>query len=273
MPTGAEDAGIFLHLVHVLVEGTHRLVGRNALFSTQNQRQLAVYRCDVLTVADQFDQGAAGALYGLGNVGVGSLTVTADKGGVLHILFGQVAVRITGDRQWQVRTHDLPDGGHQMVLAGTDLFHIAGTVQVQVDTVQIPQVVAHGIQDGLFNIIKAGLFHHAAAGSVCTDHGHQFNVWVIEYVAHLHMAQGVTSVGKGHVGQVALHVYMLIGFQLKFCNKDLHKAVLLFYQMSSTGNMGRMMRLKGRRRVSCKVAPSVRDITHSAPCWVGSGKA
>ena len=84
-------------------------------------------------------------------------------------------MRITGDRQWQVRTHDLPDGGHQMVLAGTDLFHIAGTVQVQVDTVQIPQVVAHGIQDGLFNIIKAGLFHHAAAGSVCTDYGHQFN--------------------------------------------------------------------------------------------------
>ena len=37
------------------------------------------------------------------------VTVTADKGGVLHILFGQVAVRITGDRQWQVRTHDLPD--------------------------------------------------------------------------------------------------------------------------------------------------------------------
>ena len=34
--------------------------------------------------------------------------------------------------------------------------------------------------------------------------------------------------------------------------------------MLSMGNMGRMMRLKGIRRVSCGVAPSVRDITHRA---------
>ena len=129
---------------------------------------------------------------------------------------------VAGDSQRHVGADDLPDGGYQMVLAGADLFHIAGTVQMQIDAVQILQVVAHSVQDGLLDVVKAGLFHHTAAGGVCTDHGHQFNVRVVEHVSQLHVAQCIPAIGDSHVGQVALHIHVFVGFQLKFCNKDLH---------------------------------------------------
>ena len=128
MPTGAEDAGIFFQLIHVPVDGAHGLIGGNALFTAQDQRKLTVHRGDILPVADQPDQRAAGALYGLGDVGVRRFAVAAQEGGVLHVFSGQIAVGVAGNSQRQIRPGDLPDGSYQMVLARADLFHITGTV-------------------------------------------------------------------------------------------------------------------------------------------------
>ena len=65
MPAGTEDAGVFFHLIHVLVDGAHRFISRNTLLAAQDQRQFAVNRSDAAAVLQQFQQVGADKVNGL----------------------------------------------------------------------------------------------------------------------------------------------------------------------------------------------------------------
>ena len=96
--------------------------------------------------------------FALGFIGVGMRTfpITAQNRTVFHIFLTQIAMRIAGHRDWQIRADQLADGQQDMMIARTDFLYFTGAVQMQINTVQLMEMLADSIQKQRFNIIKGG---------------------------------------------------------------------------------------------------------------------
>ena len=91
---------------------------------------------DILPFFQQIAQHLRDSAFRRVGVGVRRFAVAAQDRALFHIVLAQVAVRVSGDGNRQIRPGQLPDFFQQPVFAGPHSFHLTGTVQKQIDSVQ-----------------------------------------------------------------------------------------------------------------------------------------
>ena len=231
MPAHAADTRVLLQFVHILVDGTHGLVAGNALFTAQNQRQLAIHRMDVLSILHKVAQHGCHLAHGGNAVGVGRLPVAADQGRGLCILPAQVAMRVAHHEDGQVRAHDLADLRQDVVVAGTDFFHLACTMQHQEHAVDLMDVLPDGTHKAGLDVIKGILFDHTCSASIGQYRRDQLKAGLLKDICHMQCPDAIIPKKHLIVADLALLRDICIGFRDKFTNQDLHRCILLFVVM------------------------------------------
>ena len=141
----------------------------------------------------QIYQIPAAGLDRVGKVGVGRLAVAADHGGAVHILLAQIAVGVAGHYNGHIRTHQLAYFLQNVMVAGADVLHLAGTVQMQEHAVQRAEVCADIVQQAVLDVIKGVAGDHTARKAIGIDRGYHFDAGIREHGAHVHLRNGVLA--------------------------------------------------------------------------------
>lgn len=65
---------------------------------------------------------------------------------------------VAADRDGQMQPDDLANRRQDMVLAGADLLYLAGTVEMEIDAVQLGLMFAHCAEEAGLDIIRMSPF-------------------------------------------------------------------------------------------------------------------
>ena len=127
-------------------------------------------------------------------------TVAAQNRTVVHIFLAQIAVWITDHSDRQIRAGYFTDCFQDVMITGADLLDFAGTVQKQINPVDLLQVRPDRIRETAFDVIKRVFRDHAVAAGVSVNRADRFNSGRGIDVRHVHLAQ--TVLAEGHVVMV-----------------------------------------------------------------------
>ena len=130
------------------------------------------------------------------------LTVAADDLGALHILPAQVAVGVAADRDGQMRPDDLANRRQDMALAGADLLYLAGTVEMEIDAVQLGLMFPHCAEEAGLDIIERLLLDDTRGTGCRIDRGDHFDAGIGKNVLHLHLVDAVLTNCDHIIGDV-----------------------------------------------------------------------
>ena len=161
MPGTAQNPRILFQFIEILIDRTHRLIRRYALFPAQNHRQLAVHGMNVLAVLDQIADHLRHLPPCIAGISVRGLAVAADRGRRFDIVLTQIAVRIAGHRDRDVRSDEVTDRLEDVMIARAQAVDLARAVKHQIDSVDFMQMLAHRIEEACFDVVERVALDHA----------------------------------------------------------------------------------------------------------------
>ena len=112
------------------------------------------------------------------------------------------------------------------MVAGADVLHLAGTVQMQEHAVQRAEVCADIVQQAVLDVIKGVAGDHTARKAIGVDRGYHFDAGIREHGAHVHLRNGVLAKPQviifqiGFVGDVGVG----LGHKLRHQNSFAHSS-------------------------------------------------
>ena len=85
----------------------------------------------------------------------------AGTGGSFDIVLTQIAVRIAGHRDRDVRSDEVTDRLEDVMIARAQAVDLARAVKHQIDSVDFMQMLAHRIEEACFDVVERVALDHA----------------------------------------------------------------------------------------------------------------
>ena len=119
---------------------------------------------------------------------MGRLTIAAHHLCTLHIFLAQVAVRVASNVDRHIGADPLADLCQDMVLAGAEAFHLAGTMQHHINTVDLVQVLFHRPDKAGLDVVKGVTLDDAGGSGHRVDCGDHLDARLCKNIADVHLA-------------------------------------------------------------------------------------
>ena len=155
--------------------------------------------------------------------------------GGLGIFLAQIAVGVTHHKDGQVRPYHLADLSQNVVVAGTNALHLAGTVQHQEHTIDLVDVLFDRPHEARFDVIKGIFFDHARSTGIRHHRGDQFKTGLLKHIGHMQCLNAVITKKHLVIADLAFLRDVRIGLRDKFADQDFH-CCFSFYCTVSTIN-------------------------------------
>jgi len=122
-----------------------------------------------------------------------------------------------------------------VVVAGTNALHLAGTVQHQEHTIDLVDVLFDRPHEARFDVIKGIFFDHARSTGIRHHRGDQFKTGLLKHIGHMQCLNAVITKKHLVIADLAFLRDVRIGLRDKFADQDFH-CCFSFYCTVSTIN-------------------------------------